>query len=235
MPLDIPQPILQIALDYKKLLEAVETAEMAREELEGLPWLCEAGTPLIKNEGSYSVIPTLRNVVGKETKIIADMKTISEPGEYGADLEVEVAAEAGADVTAITFLGGSKRFWIDLENATKAAKKHGIGLMIEHPEHVPYEPNSLRKIDEIAGDIAYLEYHIPIDVQKGVKDFSKVREISRLGLRMGIGAAGGLNEETIPTVREYGAGIIVVGSGITNPKVGTPRDAIRTIRNVIYK
>jgi 3-hexulose-6-phosphate synthase/6-phospho-3-hexuloisomerase len=234
MTLDIPQPILQIALDYIKLSSAKEIAQIATEELEGYPWLCEAGTPLIKAKGLLKVIPALKKVVGKETKIVADTKIVPEPGEYGIDYEVELATKMEVDIVAITFFE-NYLFYSELEKAARVAEKYGIGLMIEYQEHLPYNPRSLRRIDKIAGDVSYLEYHIPIDSQLGIREFSKVQKISRLGLRMAIGAAGGLDEETIPTVREYGAGIIVVGGRITRPKMGTPRDAIRAIRDVIYK
>ncbi|MDI6798815.1 MAG: hypothetical protein QMD12_02345 [Candidatus Aenigmarchaeota archaeon] len=234
MTLDIPQPILQIALDYTELASAEKTAKIATEELKDLPWLCEAGTPLIYSEGLERVIPALRNVVGEKTKIVADMKIVSEPGEYGIDYEVGLSAEMRADIVAITFLE-QPSFYSELKKAARVAKEYRIGLMIEYPDYLPYSPRSLRMIDEIAGDISYLEYHIPIDEQSERRDFSKVREISKLGLRMGIGAAGGLDETTIPIVRGYGAGIFVVGGRITRPKVGTPRDAIRTVRDVIYR
>ena len=60
--------IFQVALDCGHLIEARQLIEIVEQELSGLAHICEAGIPLIKNEGLKNVIPALRSLVGKKNK-----------------------------------------------------------------------------------------------------------------------------------------------------------------------
>ncbi len=89
------EPVLQIALDFINLQQALRAA---RESVAGGAAWVEAGTPLIKSEG-LDVVRALRKEFPEHT-IIADMK-IMDAGR----VEVETAAKAGANV--VTVLGAA--------------------------------------------------------------------------------------------------------------------------------
>ena len=84
--MDTSGPILQVALDFANLSQALRVAEEA--VAGGAQWL-EAGTPLIKSEG----LATVRELKKRfpDHTIVADMKTMD-----AGRVEVEMAAQAGA-------------------------------------------------------------------------------------------------------------------------------------------
>ena len=85
------QPILQLALDFANLSQALRVAEEATQA--GEIWL-EAGTPLIKSEG-VEAVRRLRAEFPAHT-IVADMKVMD-----AGRVEVEIAAKAGANIVAV--------------------------------------------------------------------------------------------------------------------------------------
>ena len=89
------EPVLQLALDFVNLEQALRCAREAVKG--GADWL-EAGTPLIKSEG-LDAVRALRRVFPSAT-IVADMKVMD-----AGCLETESAAKAGADI--IHVLGGA--------------------------------------------------------------------------------------------------------------------------------
>ena len=223
-------PILQVALDCEHLAEARKLAEMLEQEMSGLTYLCEAGTPLIKNEGLKNVIPTLKSVVGKNTKVVADLKTLDT-----GRLEVELAYKAGAEVVGIS--GAAEGETIDA--ALLQAEEYKIPIMIDSISTESIKGRLAwitERIDHYnqQGGFAIFEYHIPIDAQRKTRDFSRTKEICiHSGIPLAV--AGGLNENSIPDVLAYGTKICVVGGAITRPVNRSTREAIRKIKEVIYK
>lgn len=217
-------PVLQVALDYGYLWEAEKTARIVHEEMRGLEYICEAGTPLIKNEGLKKVIPSLRNIVGYNTKIVADLKTM----DTGA-FEVELAYNAGADIVSIAGVSEKETIFSALEKA----REYNVSLMIDTIGVENIRGRLEWIINKIKRHNLILEYHIPIDKQTSMQDFSLIKEIyDESGII--IAAAGGLDEHIIPRVVSYGAKICVVGGAITHPKNRTSRQALREIKKKIY-
>lgn len=223
-------PILQVALDFERLSAAKKVAKFLSKELNDVEYFCEAGTPLIKNEGLKTVIPRLRNIVGKKTQIIADLKTL----DTGA-FEVELAYKAGANIVGVA--GAA-----EVETIEAALAK---GLDIQMPVmidsistrnmkgHLDWIIQKISRYNE-EGGCAILEYHIPIDRQAKTRDFTQVKRIyDQFGIPIAV--AGGLDENTIPEVLGYGAKICVVGGAITRPKYGTSKEAIRKVKEIIYR
>lgn len=223
------EPVLQVALDFEHIFDAEKMAMLLEQELSDVRYICEAGTPLIKNEGLKTVIPRLRAVVGAETKIVADLKTM----DTGA-FEVELARNAGADIVSIA--GASEEETI--EAAFAKAKSLGIGVMVDSISTMKIS-GRLEAIGERMekyigeGGRAILEYHIPIDAQTKTGDFSMIREM-RNKFNIPVAAAGGLDENTIPKVLAYGASVCVIGGTITRPKQRTAEEAIRKIKEAVY-
>jgi 3-keto-L-gulonate-6-phosphate decarboxylase len=224
------KPILQVALDFEHLVDAEKIARILQQELSDVEYFCEAGTPLIKNEGLKTVIPRLRSIVGAQTKISADLKTL----DTGA-FEVELAHKSGADMVGISGIAEEETIDAAFENAKNfkmTAIVDSIGIMNINGRLEMIEDKISSYIRK--GGDAILEYHIPIDIQTKRMDFSKVREIYERS-HIPIAVAGGLDERTIPEVLNYGASVCIVGGTITRPKNGTPEEAIRKIKKIIYK
>lgn len=224
------KPILQVALDFEHLADAEKIARVLQHELSDVEYLCEAGTPLIKNEGLKTVIPRLRSIVGARTKISADLKTL----DTGA-FEVELAHRAGADMVGIA--GTAEEETIDAAFAKAKSLKmtvivDSLGVRNISSRLEAIEDRIRRHIGE--GGDAILEYHIPIDAQTKTRDFSPVRKIYERS-HIPIAVAGGLDERTIPEVLAYWASVCIVGGAITRPKNGTPEEAIRRIKKIIYQ
>jgi 3-hexulose-6-phosphate synthase and related proteins len=87
-------PSLQVALDFTSWAEARRVVG-SLSSLSGSRLMLEAGTPLIKGEGIYVV----RRIseMAPWAPVVADLKTMDT-----AELEVSMAAEAGADAAVVS-------------------------------------------------------------------------------------------------------------------------------------
>lgn len=217
---DLSKPNLQVALDLIDLDKALEIARMAWDN--GADIL-EAGTPLIKSEGLRAV-----KVLRKEfpnAVIVADMKTV----DVG-NLEVELAANAGADI--ITVMGFSWNSTI--KAAIEAARKYDVLVEAD----LMYVENPIERALELKNlGVDIIGIHVGIDVQKerGITASALLEEVRRIVSIYGnnVSVAGGLKEDNVEDVVRAGARIIVVGSAITKSK--NPGDATRRIKEAILR
>ncbi len=217
---DFSKPLLQVALDFTRIDDALRIAEIA--------WSCgadiiEAGTPLIKTEGLKAVEALRREL--PDATIVADMKTV----DVG-DLEVRMAAEAGADI--VTVMGFS---WDStITAAVEEAKRQGV-LVEADLMYVEDPVRRSRELRELGVDIVGI--HVGIDVQKrmgltagDVADLVKRVVEAFDGI---VSVAGGIKAEHVQSLIGAGAKIIVVGSAITRAR--DPSKATRAIREAILK
>ncbi len=204
------EPILQVALDFANLSQALRAAKEA--VAGGAQWV-EAGTPLIKCEG-LEAVRALRREFPNHT-IVADMKT-SDAGR----MEVETAAQAGADV--VTVLGTASDATI--AECIEAAQRYDARIMVDLLE-VPDLAARARGVQEMGA--AIIGVHCPIDVQmQGEDPLRDLRTIAE-AVDIPVAVAGGLNSETAPRAVEAGADIIIVGGAIIKAPDAT--EATRTI------
>ena len=206
--------ILQVALD---LMNAHRAVEIAKESIAGGADWIEAGTPLIKSEGS-EIVRQLKKMFPGYT-IVADMKTM----DTGA-LETEMASKAGADVICI--LGAADDATI--KDATKSARRYGSKIMVDLIG-VKDKVSRAKEVEKLGAD--YICLHIGIDEQmvgKKATDFvsSIVKEVN-----LPVAVAGGINSETAAEIVRAGASIIIVGGAIIKAKNVT--EATRIIRKAI--
>jgi 3-hexulose-6-phosphate synthase len=193
---------LQIALDIinkKVALDIARTAGALNVSV------IEAGTPLIKRYGT-DIIKELKKET-KEALILADMKS----ADVG-DIEVKMAAEAGADI--VTVLGCASNETI--QSAKEESEQHGILLEVdlinlENPEE------RMKELEKIG--VKAFSFHVPIDVQKkqssgADKMLEKLRKLEK-GNSI-ISVAGGLNPERINAFKGTGVNVFVVGGYITS-------------------
>ena len=208
--MDTTGPILQVALDFANLSQALRVAEEA--VAGGAQWL-EAGTPLIKSEGLAAVRELKRRF--PEHVIVADMKTMD-----AGRAEVEMAAQAGASVVAV--LGAASEETI--AECVEAGRRYDARIMVDLAE-VADPPARARRAQELGA--AIIGTHLPIDVQmRGEMNLDTLRAVAA-AVEIPVAAAGGLNSETAPQAVAAGAAIVIVGGAIT--KAPDAREATATI------
>ncbi len=178
--------------------------KIADESVEGgIDWI-EVGTPLIKSEGMKAVREFKRKYPSK--KIVADMKTI-DTGKF----EVEIASKSGADIVII--LGCSDD--ITIEEAIRAGRKYGSEIMVDLIT-VENKLKRARELEKLGVD--YICIHVGIDEQMDGKSPLDYVKAIKGDIAIPIAAAGGINSETVLSVYEAGADIIIVGGAITKSK-----------------
>ncbi|MBL7223243.1 MAG: orotidine 5'-phosphate decarboxylase [Candidatus Brocadiae bacterium] len=207
-------PILQVALDFLNLAQALRVAREAMAG--GADWL-EAGTPLIKSEG-LEAVRQLRAEFPQAT-LVADLK-IMDAGR----IEVEAAAKAGANVVAALGVASDST----LQECVKAAQNFGVRLAVDLigcPDPVA----RARQAADWGADVVGL--HTPIDEQmRGGDPFALVRRVAE-AVDIPVAVAGGINSETVARAIQAGARIAIVGGAIT--KSADAKAATATIKQAL--
>jgi 3-hexulose-6-phosphate synthase/6-phospho-3-hexuloisomerase len=195
------RPILQVALD---LINEDRALNIAKDAINGgADWL-EAGTPLIKSEGMNIVRKLKQDFPNKI--LVADMKTM----DTGA-LETEMASKAGADIICILAVSDDST----IIDALKSARNYGSKLMVDLIG-VKNKLERAKELEKIGVD--YLCIHVGIDEQMIGKKPLDLLKLLVDKIHIPIAVAGGLNSETVASVVEIGASIVIVGGAITKAK-----------------
>lgn len=206
----MPDPQVQLALDFANLAQALRAA---KEAWEGGVRRLEAGTPLIKSEG-LEAVRRLRAEFPAAT-IVADMK-IMDAGRA----EVEMAAKAGANV--VTVLGAASDATV--AECLEAGKRYGVQVMVDLIE-VADPVSRARQAEQLGAPL--IGVHCPIDVQmEGGDPLTTLREVAAV-VSVPLAVAGGLNSETAPLAVAAGASIVIIGGAII--KAPDARAAAATI------
>ncbi len=190
-------PVLQVALDFVNLAQAMRAAEEA--VAGGATWV-EAGTPLIKSEGMVAVRALRQRF--PDLTVVADLK-IMDAGRT----EVEVAAKAGADV--VTVLGAASDETIS--ECVEAGQSYDALVQVDLIG-CDDQPTRARLAQELGAAIVGI--HTAIDEQmvgaSPMDVIGAVREVVQIRLAV----AGGINSETAPEAIKAGADIVIVGGAI---------------------
>ena len=206
-------PILQIALDYTSLDEAVRIAERIS-EIDDI-WL-EAGTPLIKSEG-IKAVKRLRELF-PDKFIVADLK-IADAGK----VESELAAKAGADM--VTVLGTSATETI--QEVVETCREFGVKVMVDLMD-LPDPLEHAEKFTQLGADA--LVYHVGYGKQRsGLRAVNFMEPIKELAARLKIplAVAGGIRIGEAGELVRAGCKIIIVGKAVT--KTEKPELATRLL------
>lgn len=210
-------PRLQVAIDERYLRDALNIAEKA---YRGGAQILEVGTPLIKSEGLKAVKEFRRRFPG--ALIVADLKTMDTGW-----LEVELAAEAGADIVCV--LGVSDDYTI--KDAVGAASKYGVKVMCDLM-NVPNPIERAQQVERLGVD--YICLHTGISAQMREREVDRrievIREIVN-AVKVPVAVAGGIRAEMIPKLIEVGCQVIIVGGAIT--KASDPSEATRNMLRII--
>lgn len=208
LTMDTGFPVLQLALDFVNTAQALRAAEEAAQA--GPIWL-EAGTPLIKSEG-LNCVRSLRAEFPEHT-IIADMKVMD-----AGRAEVEMAAQAGANVVAV--LGAASDSTI--EECVEAGERYGVRIMVDLAEVADPVARAVRAQELGASIIAV---HCPIDVQmRGGDPFDTLEKVAA-AVQTPVAVAGGVNSETAARAIHAGASIVIVGGAINKAPDATQATA----------
>ena len=217
LPLLHAGPRLQVAIDERYLDDALRIAERA---YRGGAQILEVGTPLIKNEGLRAVREFRRRFPG--AVVVADLKTMDTGW-----LEVELAAEAGADVVCV--LGVSDDYTIS--DAVGAGRKYGVKVMCDLI-NVSDPVARAKEVERLGVD--YVCIHTGISAQMREREVDqRLSEVRRVveSVKIPVAVAGGVRLEMIPKLVQAGCGIIIVGGAIT--KASDPAQATRSMLRAI--
>jgi len=204
-------PKLQVAIDERYLKDGLSIAEAC---YRGGAEILEVGTPLIKSAGLEAVREFRRRF--PYATIVADLKTFDTGW-----LEVELAAESGADV--VTVLGATDDYTI--KDAVGAARKYNVKIMCDLI-NVPDPLTRAKEVERLGCDIICV--HMGISVQMRERDVTKkmamLKEIVK-SVKVPVAVAGGVRLEHVDDLVRCGCKIIIVGSAIT--RSSSPEEATR--------
>ncbi|MEM0340654.1 MAG: orotidine 5'-phosphate decarboxylase / HUMPS family protein [Acidilobaceae archaeon] len=203
--------LLQIALDFSSLSEAIKIARMLPEKRE---IALEAGTPLIKSWGMVS-IRALRSA-RPNSLIVADTKTADV-----ARIEAEIVAKAGGNAFTVLTTASDET----LRSAAEAARDLNLDVYGDTiSQKDPIE--AVLAIQRWGLNIVLL--HIGIDVQRslGVRASSLTELIRNLAdsFNLPVAVAGGVRPKEMRALIEAGARIVIIGSAVT--RASDPRSAV---------
>ncbi|NHJ21543.1 MAG: 3-hexulose-6-phosphate synthase [Candidatus Lokiarchaeota archaeon] len=213
------EPLLQVALDFINLEEALTIAEKVAPFVD----ILEAGTPLIKSEG-ISVVQTLKKLF-PDKQICADLKTAD-----AGYLEAQIAAQSKADI--ITVLADA--YNVTIQETLHAARDYNIKVMAD----LIVSRRPIKRLAEIIDlefegiKIHYALVHSGLDRQASRhKPLSDLKSVAELMNHPPLAIAGGIQVSDISTISQYPLEIIIVGGAITRAK--DPKLTAETIRKKI--
>ncbi len=190
---------LQAALDTLSLQQCIDLLEQTRGYID----IAEIGTPFVIECGMEPVRVLKERF--PEIEILADVK-IMDAGEFEADK----CFEAGADICTVLAVSNNAT----IEGVVRSARKHGRKVMVDMIE-TPDLAARAREIDQMGVD--YICVHTAFDVQKTGKDpLDELRVLNKVIRNAKSAVAGGVNINSIGSIVEEGAEIIVVGGFICN-------------------
>jgi len=192
------QPILQVALDFLNLSQALRVAREAKAG--GADWL-EAGTPLIKSEGLEAVRQLHREF--PDTPIVADLKTMD-----AGRVEIEAAAKAGAQIASILGLASDAT----VQECVQTGRTYGVQIGVD----LLGCPDPAARAQQVAEmGVNFVGIHCPIDEQMhGRSAFDQLRQVAQ-AVAIPVAVAGGINSENVIQAIDAGAHILIVGGSIT--------------------
>lgn len=212
------RPLLQLALDYISLPQALVMAFQVAPEVD----IIEIGTPLCKSVG-MEAIRSVREICPDKV-ILADMKTPDVGG-----LEAAMAFDAGADI--MTVIGG----------AALATVKQALSVAQERNKMMMMELTGVRDIMERAKEwrqigVDRLVYHREWDAQAAGREWEEtdkdtIRALIDLGFKVTV--TGGLTTEILPFFADLPIHVLISGRGIRD--AADPRASAHEMRLAISK
>lgn len=211
---------LQVALDLTNLETAIDLARKLYGA--GLVEVLEAGTPLIKAYGMYSV--SRLRVCCPNAQVFADLKTMD-----AGRIEARLAAEHGASMASVLAAAPIET----IREFADEARRLGILVLVDFIGIGDVEAR-LREILN-ATRVDYVGLHVGIDVQvtRGVTADALIDEAESIRNRYGVGVAlaGGIDARSASRLKGRLVDIVVVGRAITGAQ--DPLSAAGDIRRAL--
>jgi 3-dehydro-L-gulonate-6-phosphate decarboxylase len=216
--LDYSIPLLQLALDYTSLPQALAMALKVAPHVD----IIEIGTPLCKAAG-IEAVRAVREVC-PDKLILADLKTPDVGG-----LEAQMAFDAGADM--MTVIGGAPMATV--ESALEVARQRGKEMLMEL--------TGVRDIIARAREwksvgVERMVYHRGWDEQAFHREWSDddrntIRQLIDMGFKVTV--TGGITVDMLPFFQKLPVSVIIAGRAIHKSK--DPAAAAREMRSAIHR
>ena len=160
----------------------------------------EAGTPLIASEG-IKAIEALVKTFGGST-IVADFKTVD-----GGDLDVEMAARAGAHVVTVMAVAEDAT----ILKVVETARKHSLGVIADVLA-AKEKPKRAREVAELGVDGIFV--HTGFDERRLDPSRNPLIDLASVlrSVQVPVAVGGGITSEVANKAVEMGAQIVVVST-----------------------
>jgi len=190
-------PTIWVTIDTETVPEAIEIGHTALAA--GAHWL-EAGTPLISSEG-IRAIEALVNTF-KQSTIVADFKTMD-----GGDLDVKMAAKAGAHV--ITVMAAAEDATI--LKTVESAQKYSIGVVADILA-VKDKPKRAKEVEQLGVDAIFV--HTGFDERRLDPSRNPLLDLPDVlgSVQIPVAVGGGITSETANKAVAMGAQLVVVST-----------------------
>jgi 3-hexulose-6-phosphate synthase len=215
------EPLLQVALDFKSLEEALLMAKKVAPFVD----ILEAGTPLIKSEG-IKVVQSLKNAY-PDKLVCADLKTAD-----AGYLEAQIAAQSKADIIVVL----ADAYDVTIKETLHAAHDYNIEVMVD----LIVSRRPAKRLEEIINlefeglKLHYALVHSGLDRQASRhKPLLELKSVAELQNHPPLAIAGGIQISDISTILQYPLKIIIVGGAIT--RAINPSNAAEAFRKEISK
>ncbi len=191
------RPTIWVTIDTDSVKEAIEIGRRALTA--GAHWL-EAGTPLISSEGIRAIEALVKTF--KKSPIVADFKTMD-----GGDLDVEMAAKAGAHV--ITVMAAAEDATI--LKTVESARKHSIGVIADVLA-VKDKPKRAKEVEELGVDGIFV--HTGFDERRLDPSRNPLLDLPGVlrSVQIPVAVGGGITSQIANKAVEIGARIVVVST-----------------------
>lgn len=201
----IKPPIVQLALDFVNLEEALAMAKIGIEA--GVDWL-EIGTPLIVAQGLSPIGAMVRAFPGRT--VLADYKTMDSGGK-----NVHRTRDQGGHYMTVCAAAPDET----IRSAVAAGKQTGIGVVAD-TIGVKYQAARARQCAEWGVDMIYVHFGADQRAENGTQDGVQWLEevVSAVSIPVGVGCFG-----VDDAVRAVGKGASLVAIG--HPVISGPDPA----------
>lgn len=206
-------PLLQVAMDYVSLSQALVMASLVAPEVD----IIEIGTPLCKAAG-LEAIRAMREIC-PDKLILADFKTPDVGG-----LEATMAFDAGADM--MTVIGGAAIATV--EQALAVAHQRGKEMLMEL---TGVRDIIARAIEWRQIGVERIVYHREWDAQSAGREWTEadkdtIRKLIDMGYKLTV--TGGMTLDILPFFADLPVSVLICGRGIR--EAPDPRAAARQMR-----
>lgn len=205
---------IQLACDFYHLYDALQLLELIGDEID----IIEVGTDLMFAEGAKA-IKVIKDLYPQKV-VLSDLKVMDGGKELGA-----MVYDYGADI--FTVLGVAPEETV--QAACAVAKQYHKKVCVDM---INVTDNIERAKKFINWGADYLCVHTADDQKEHVTFYHHLKDYSESIGAQHCSIAGGLNPESIRSIRQYEPEIIVVGGYVTQAK--DPVKAVREIKEAMY-